>query len=377
VLIAIALAGDPEVIVADEPTSALDVTVQKVILDHLESLVRDRGISLVIITHDLAVAADRADRVLVMKDGRLVEQGRADDVLSAPADDYTRQLLLAAPSLAAGGRIVAHHTDVLEAPEILRLEGVSKVYALPRTTSGSRTLTALDDVTLRVGKGQTLGIVGESGSGKTTLLRLALGLEQPTSGRIVFEDRDITGLSWRELRPLRRRFQLVQQNPYASIDPRFTVERAIVEPLVSFGIGSRADRHRRAAELADLVALPSSSLDRPARELSGGQRQRVAIARALALEPDLVFLDEPVSALDVSVQAQILALLADLQETLGLTYVFVSHDLSVVGELAHHVAVLAAGSVVEHGVAEQVLTAPTHDLVRRLIAAVPGVRVPA
>ncbi len=381
VLIAIALAGEPQLIIADEPTSALDVTVQRKILDHLESLVADRHISLLIITHDLGVAADRADRLVVMQEGRIVESGAAAEVLARPEHSYTRQLTASAPGLAyrpegpaAGTGLVPRHRDVPAAPELLRLEAVTKDFALPRAPHAERTLRAVDQVSLTAQRGRTLAIVGESGSGKTTLLRVALGLERPTSGRVVLDGQDLTDLTWRQLRPLRQRFQLVQQNPFAALDPKFTVAESIVEPLVSQHRGNRAARLRRAQELMDQVALPVAFLNRLPAELSGGQRQRVAIARALAVEPELLFLDEPVSALDVSVQSQVLDLLGDLQDRLGLSYVFVSHDLAVVAQIAHQVAVLQRGRVVEQGSAVEILTNPRHAYTAELLSAIPGQR---
>jgi peptide/nickel transport system ATP-binding protein len=230
------------------------------------------------------------------------------------------------------------------------------------------------DVSLVARRGQTLALVGESGSGKTTTLRVALGLEAPDHGRVIFDGEEVTGRSWGALRPLRARFQLVQQNPFSALDPRWTVERCVTEPLVSLRLADRAGRRARAEELLDQVGLPTSYLVRRPAELSGGQRQRVAIARALAARPDLVFLDEPVSALDVSVQAQILRLLGELQTHLGLTYVLVSHDLAVVARLAHHIAVLKDGAVVEQGPAPEVLQRPREAYTRELLAAVPGRR---
>ncbi|MGI6879004.1 dipeptide ABC transporter ATP-binding protein [Microbacterium sp. gxy059] len=367
VLIAIALAGDPELLIADEPTSALDVTVQKRILDHLASLAASRGISLLLITHDLGVAADRADRIVVLKDGRVVEDGPASRIATAPEAAYTRALLDAAPAFAT-----ADPPPAPDGPTLLEVEDVTKDFALPRTASGERAFRAVDGVSLAVRRGETLGIVGESGSGKTTLLRIALGLEQPTSGSVSFDGERVSGSSWRALRPLRRRAQLVQQNPFSALDPRLTVFESVVEPLVSFRVGDRAAREERARELMRLVHLPGSHLSRLPRELSGGQRQRVAIARALALEPELVFLDEPVSALDVSVQAQILDLLRELQGRLGVAFVLVSHDLAVVSHLAHRVAVLRRGSVVESGPTADVFRRPSDPYTRELIAAVPG-----
>ncbi|MCJ1689470.1 ABC transporter ATP-binding protein [Rathayibacter sp. VKM Ac-2927] len=366
-LIAIALAGRPRLIIADEPTSALDVTVQKRLLDHLQSLVREQGIALLIITHDLAVAADRADRVLVLREGRVVEQGPPAQILVAPREEYTRELLAAAPGL--GGELVPRFEHVEPAPEIVRVENVVKDFALPGRRPPYR---ALDDVSFSIRAGQTLALVGESGSGKTTALRIALGLERASSGRVLVEGEDLTAASDRQWRPLRRRIQLVQQNPFAALDPRFTVLESVVEPLVSFRIGDRASRLERARELLDRVGLPGSFLSRLPAELSGGQRQRVAIARALALGPDLVLLDEPVSALDVSVQAQILGLLVELQRDLGVAYLFVSHDLAVVAEVSHEVVVLDRGRVQEAGTTARVFGSPAAEYTRTLLAAIPG-----
>ncbi|WP_375432333.1 dipeptide ABC transporter ATP-binding protein [uncultured Friedmanniella sp.] len=371
ILIAIALAGQPKLIIADEPTSALDVTVQKKILDHLQHLVQDRGIAMMIITHDLGVAADRADRLLVMSEGRVVETGPARTVLAQPTHAYTRQLIATAPGLSATGELTARHQQVADAPVLLELQGVTKDFPLPRGAA-SRTLRAVDAVSVSAYRGQTLAVVGESGSGKTTAVRVALGLEPATAGRVVFDGTELTALSARQLRPLRQRFQLVQQNPFAALDPRFTVQQSIVEPLVSQGLDDRRARRERARELLDAVGLPRTFDDRLPAELSGGQRQRVAIARALAVRPELVFLDEPVSALDVSVQSQILTLLRELQDELGLTYVLVSHDLAVVAQVAHQIAVLRRGRVVEQGPAAQLLAHPAEDYTQALLDAVPG-----
>ena len=369
VLIAIALAGEPKLIIADEPTSALDVTVQKRILDHLEQLVKARGIALVIITHDLGVAADRADRVLVMKNGEVVETGPARQVLSAPEHTYTRALLAAAPAFGETHRPLPVKTG--GARPLLSFDNVGKTFRLP---NGER-FQALQGLSLDVYPGQTLAIVGESGSGKSTSLRIALGLEQPGTGRVHFDGQDIGGLSWKQFRPLRQRMQLVQQNPFAALDPRFSIYQSVIEPLVSFGLLKGRELEQAARQLMDQVQLPASYLDRLPRELSGGQRQRVAIARALALKPDLLLLDEPVSALDVSVQAQILDLLRELQAELGVAYVLVSHDLAVVASLAHEVVVLRQGQVVEQGAADEVLERPRAGYTRELLAAVPGRRL--
>jgi peptide/nickel transport system ATP-binding protein len=375
VLIAAALAGSPRLLVADEPTSALDVTVQKRILDHLQRLVAERGISLLLITHDLGVAADRADRVLVMQAGRLVEQGPPQAILVAPQHPYTRALIEAAPGLSDSGRVVPRFTEAPAAEEILRIENVVKDFPLPRSSgSSSPVVRALDDVSFSVRAGQTLALVGESGSGKTTALRIALGLEKPSAGRVFFEGQDITGQGWRQLRPLRRRFQLVHQNPFSSLDPKFTVLQTITEPLVSFGVGDRGSRRERAGELLDQVDLPRDYLTRRPAELSGGQRQRVAIARALALRPDLILLDEPVSALDVRVQEQILQLLVGLQRDLGVSYLFISHDLAVVAQVSHQVAVLRRGRIVEQGNTASVFDQPQSEYTHELLNAIAGQR---
>ncbi|MGW4393904.1 dipeptide ABC transporter ATP-binding protein [Amycolatopsis nivea] len=361
VLIAVALAGKPRLIIADEPTSALDVTVQKEILDHLAELAADDGTAILLITHDLGVAADRAGRIAVLSEGRLVEEGPARELLAAPTQDYTQRLLAAAPSLSREPL----RPRRAEGPEVLlSVDSVSKTFA-----SRAGSVQAVDDVSFQLTRGRTLALVGESGSGKTTTARMAVGLETPTAGTIRFDGQDITRLSPTELRRLRRRFQLVYQNPYASLNPRFSIAEVIGEPLRAFRVGGRAER---IAELADQVALPSSVLRRKPAELSGGQRQRAAIARALALRPDLVVLDEPVSALDVSVQAQILNLLAELQDGLGLTYLFITHDLAVVREIADQVGVMRQGKLLEAGPADEVLLRPREQYTRDLLAAIPG-----
>lgn len=375
VLIAIALAGNPRLIIADEPTSALDVTVQRKILDHLQRLVAERGISLLIITHDLGVAADRADRVLVMNNGELVEHGTPEQILVNPGHAYTRALIAAAPVFGQRKSPVAPRRVLANDTPLLNLSNISKTYRLPYVKGEEAEFQALQDVSFKVFPGQTLAIVGESGSGKSTALRIALGLEKPTRGRVSLDDQDVTDLGWREFRPLRRRIQLVQQNPFAALDPRFTLFESIVEPLVSFGLLKGRELEQAARRLIERVQLPVAYLDRLPRELSGGQRQRVAIARALALQPDLLLLDEPVSALDVSVQAQILDLLVELQAESGIAYVLVSHDLAVVASVAHQVLVLKHGETVEQGLAEDVFARPEAAYTQELIAAIPGRRL--
>ena len=376
VLIAIAIALGPRLIIADEPTSALDATVQRRILDLLDDLRREQGTSLLLVTHDLGVAADRAQRVVVLGDGRIIEQGATGEILHSPADPYTRQLLADAPALAEKGFARA------SAPLFLRDAGAAAAenpYAIAASglvkqfpVRGRAPFRAVDDVSLRVRRGTTHALVGESGSGKTTTARLITRFLRPDAGTIEVGGNDIAELGGREVRNLRRSIQLVSQNPFSSLDPRQSIAQIVAEPLHNFREGTRAERRARTAELVERVHLLSDVLARSARELSGGQRQRVAIARALAIRPDVLVLDEAVSALDVTVQARILELLESLQRELGLTYLFISHDLAVVRRISHTTSVLRHGRVVEDGPTEQVFTAPASDYTRELLAAVPG-----
>ncbi|MFE5876046.1 dipeptide ABC transporter ATP-binding protein [Rhodococcus sp. NPDC056506] len=365
VLIGIALVANPALIIADEPTSALDVTVQRRILDHLDERIAESGAAVLLITHDLGVAADRADRILVMQGGRIVESGRTADILGDPRDEYTKKLLNSAPSLSSGpvDRPVRQDTSPL-----LTLTGITKRFNVGRGSS----ITAVNEVSLTVPRGQTVSLVGESGSGKSTTARIAVRLEQADAGTITFDGQDITKVKGSGLRELRRKIQLVYQNPYASLDPKLSVQDIVAEPLRAFKVGGRTQQQSRAAELLDQVALPEQFLSRKPAELSGGQRQRVAIARALALKPDLLVLDEPVSALDVSVQAQILALLDELQRELGLTYLFISHDLAVVRQISDVVGVMQAGRLLEIGTTAEIFDNPRNEYTRTLLDAIPG-----
>ena len=365
VLIGIALVANPALVIADEPTSALDVTVQRRILDHLDERIAESGAAVLLITHDLGVAADRADRILVMRGGRIVESGRTADILDNPRDEYTKKLLSSAPSLSSGPVVRPVRQDT---SPLLTLTGITKHFNVGRGSS----ITAVNEVSLTVPRGQTVSLVGESGSGKSTTARIAVRLEQADAGTISFDGQDITKVKGSDLRELRRRIQLVYQNPYASLDPKLSVQDIVAEPLRAFKVGGRSQQQTRAAELLDQVALPEQFLSRKPAELSGGQRQRVAIARALALKPDLLVLDEPVSALDVSVQAQILALLDELQRELGLTYLFISHDLAVVRQISDVVGVMQAGRLLEIGTTTEIFDNPRNEYTRTLLDAIPG-----
>ncbi|WP_219471231.1 dipeptide ABC transporter ATP-binding protein [Nonomuraea rhizosphaerae] len=361
-LIASAIAADPQLIIADEPTTALDVTVQAQILRLLAGR-KAAGTALLLISHDLAVVASIADRILVMKDGQIVEEGPAREVLTTPAHDYTNALLAAVPSAASRGTRLttgAPRTRPTPNPSAQVLAGT----ALARSYGSRR---VVDNVSFTLHEGETLGIVGESGSGKTTLARLALALLDPDSGRISLHQRQWSHLRERARRPLRPRIQLISQNPLDSFDPRHTVGRLVAEPLRL----PRARRRARVLDLLDRVGLPPETAARHPRELSGGQRQRVAVARALGPRPDVLVCDEPVSALDVSIQAQVLDLLADLQAEYGTALVFISHDLGVVHHLADRVLVMKDGRVVEEGDVREVFTRPRHPYTRALVASVP------
>ncbi|MDR1355745.1 MAG: ABC transporter ATP-binding protein [Propionibacteriaceae bacterium] len=369
-LIAMGLACRPKLLIADEPTSALDVTVQRKVLDQFAELTGKLGTAVLLITHDLSLAAERADRIVVMYRGRVVEQGTASEVFANPRHDYTKQLLAAIPSLSSPTR--APVSAVAQSAPLVTVQGLTKVYPVRRAARDEpQTFTAVSEVTFDIPRAQTVSLVGESGSGKSTTANMILGLETITSGRVLFDGHDITKASRAELFAFRRRMQPVFQDPFASLDPRRSVAESIAEPLKVHGVHDKVKLATKVAQLLDDVALSQQMADRLPHELSGGQRQRVAIARALALEPELVVLDEPVSALDVLVQAQILELLAGLQTRHGLSYLFISHDLAVVRQISDYVYVMRRGEIVESGTPAELFAAPQHPYTQELLAAIP------
>jgi peptide/nickel transport system ATP-binding protein len=370
VLIAMAIMLEPELIIADEPTSALDVTVQKRILDLIETLKRETNASILLITHDLGVAA-RADAIVVMHQGHIVESGPTAEIIASPKDAYTQRLLSDAPSFADNNRVRNLDGTSTLADDVVVVESLSKRFSLPGKSDG---LLAVDDLSFRVARGTTHAIVGESGSGKTTTIRMVTGFEKPTTGRIVIGGENFAELSGEKLRQFRRKIQLVYQNPFSSLDPRQTISQIVDEPLRNFEPLSPDERAKRVQNMISRVGLPADVLDRHPATLSGGQRQRVAIARALILQPEVVVLDEAVSALDVTVQARILALLSELQREFGLTYIFVSHDLAVVRQIADTVSVMRNGQDVEHGPVETVFGNPQHAYTQELVASIPTLR---
>ncbi|MFI2231987.1 dipeptide ABC transporter ATP-binding protein [Nocardia testacea] len=371
-LIAMALSGRPELLIADEPTSALDVTVQRRILDHIDSLTDEFGTALLLITHDLGLAAERAEHLVVMYRGRVVESGPALELLRDPRHEYTRKLVESAPSLASARR-PERVREATDRDAVLVADRLTKKYRTRGSVPWrSGEAVAVEDVSFTLHRGRTTALVGESGSGKSTVAQLVLGLLEPSSGSVVFDGADIGHLRGREQTRFRRRVQPIFQNPYASLDPMYSIHRCIDEPLRTHGLGTRAERQHRVRELLEHVALPSSVLARYPNELSGGQRQRVAIARALALEPELLVCDEAVSALDVLVQQNILDLLTRLQDELGLTYLFITHDLAVVRQLADEVLVMHRGRIVEAAPTGEIFDSPGAEYTRRLLDAIPG-----
>ncbi|HYI34847.1 MAG TPA: ABC transporter ATP-binding protein [Glaciibacter sp.] len=397
VLIGIGLSARPKLLIADEPTSALDVTVQRQILDHLATLTRDYGTSVLFITHDLGLAAERAEQLVVMYKGRVVESGPSQEILADPQHPYTQRLVAAAPSLASRRIQSAKHQGSAD-PEIfgggsldttliaratgrenaaptkplISVENVTKVYRIRKQGFKYNELKAVDGVSFGVQQGTTTAIVGESGSGKSTVAKLILQLEGITSGSIQFDGQDIAGMKGADLLKFRRRVQPVFQDPYGSLDPQYSVGNTIAEPLLAHRVGTAKERQARVLELLDQVSLPSSTRFRYPSELSGGQRQRIAIARALALKPDVLVLDEAVSALDVLVQGQILNLLTELQSELGLTYLFITHDLAVVRLVADNVCVMKKGQIVEAATTDEVFDNPRESYTQDLLAAIPG-----
>ncbi|MFB6709147.1 dipeptide ABC transporter ATP-binding protein [Streptomyces sp. NPDC056333] len=384
-LIAMALACEPRLLIADEPTTALDVTVQAQILDLLHSLRRETGMGLLLVTHDVGVAAESVDEVLVMQSGREVERGPVAEVLGAPRQPYTRELLAAVPRVdsnrpepvpvpaarvadagdprpdAAVSRVAQTGEPLLEAIDLRREFG-----------RGRSRVTAVDGVSLTVHPGETLGIVGESGSGKTTLGRMLVRLLDPTAGRLHYRGTEIGSLSDKALRPHRRELQMVFQDPVASLNPRRSIGESVADPLRAAGALDDTRIRARVQELLERVGLDPDRYDRYPHEFSGGQRQRVGIARALAADPKLIVCDEPVSALDVTTQAQVTALLAELQRELGLGLVFIAHDLAVVRQVSDRVAVMRQGRIVEQGSVDEVYGAPQDPYTRQLLAAVPA-----
>ncbi|TFD82219.1 dipeptide ABC transporter ATP-binding protein [Cryobacterium fucosi] len=402
VLIGMGLSSRPKLLIADEPTSALDVTVQRVILDHLATLTREIGTAVLFITHDLGLAAERAEQLVVMYKGKVVESGPSREILENPMHPYTQRLVAAAPSLASrriqssnknlsdlgySAPRAAEGLDLVEAAEAraaqqastpvaggpaIKVDALTKIYKIRGAKRDARDFKAVDDVSFTVERGTTMALVGESGSGKSTVAKLLLRLEDASSGTVAIGGTDTAALRGRALLDLRRKMQPVFQDPYGSLDPLRNIGNTIAEPLQVHRVGDRASRRARVDELLDQVALPSALATRYPNELSGGQRQRVAIARALALKPDIVILDEAVSALDVLVQAQILRLLADLQAELGLTYLFITHDLAVVRVIADHVCVMQRGKIVESSTVDKVFDNPQQDYTKELLNAIPG-----
>ena len=399
IMIAMAIACNPVLLIADEPTTALDVTIQKQILELLHDLQKKYKMSMLFITHDLGVIADIADEVVVMYRGDIVEKGTTDQIFRSPKHPYTKGLLACRPSLdrnpvrlptvsdfmSADGKektfdVAAHAQQKVikpignDSPILLELTDVKKHFPIKGGIFGGvqSLVKAVDGVSLQVRKGRTLGLVGESGCGKSTLGRTILRLIEPTEGQIKYNGVDIPSLNSTDLRKLRRKMQIIFQDPYASLNPRMTIASAIMEPMTIHGLGKdKNERMDMAAALMDKVGLDKKFLNRYPHEFSGGQRQRICIARALAVQPDFIVCDESVSALDVSIQAQILNLLLDLQKEMNLTYIFISHDLAVVKFIADEVAVMYNGKVVEKADAISIYENPQHDYTKKLLSAIP------
>lgn len=399
VMIAMAIACEPKLLIADEPTTALDVTIQKQILDLLEDLRKRRQMSMLFITHDLALVSEIADEVIVMRHGEIREQGSAKDVLEHPKDVYTKALLMCRPQLShrpfrlpmisdfmkqEGDHLVeelslsetsrAERSRGLVGNEeiILEVQDLKKSFYSRKGLFGKDEFKAVKGASFKLAKGKTLGLVGESGSGKTTIGLLLMRLQESTGGKALFEGKDILAMSEKEFAQYQRKIQIIFQNPYASLNPRFTVGQILMEPMQVHHIGANdAERKKMALELLERVSLPAQAFDRYPHEFSGGQRQRIAIARCLTLKPEILICDESVSALDVSVQAQVLNLLQDLQDEFGLSYIFISHDLSVVKYISDQIMVMNHGDIVEIENSDELYRAPKHEYTKRLLSAIP------
>jgi peptide/nickel transport system ATP-binding protein len=390
VMIAMALACEPKLLIADEPTTALDVTIQRQILELIGKLKNTHRMSVLFISHDLGVVGEIADHVVVMRHGAIREQGPVAQIFSAPQDSYTKALLACRPSLThnparltviddhiaaqSGTTVTTAQAKAKDpaAPVVLQVESLSKSFFFRQGLFGKREFKAVQNVNFTLRKGHTLGVVGESGSGKTTMGLTLLRLHEPTGGRVIFDGKNLLTLSDAERQQMRRRIQIVFQNPYASLNPRFTIGQTLIEPMEIHRIGaSTAEREQRARALLGKVGLTDKAFGKYPHEFSGGQRQRIAIARCLTLNPEVLVLDEAVSALDVSVQAQVLNLLRDLQDELGLAYIFISHDLAVVRFISDEVLVMKDGQVVEQASAEEILARPREAYTQRLLGAIP------
>jgi peptide/nickel transport system ATP-binding protein len=391
VMIAMAIACEPKLLIADEPTTALDVTIQKQILELIGALQKKRGMSVLFITHDLAVVGEIADYVIVMRDGEIREQGPAASVFERPQDAYTKALLMCRPNLdrrpfrlpviddfmngnARGPRHTEERARGVGPGDAILLEvkNLGKDFYSREGLFGKRKFEAVKDVSFRLPKGKTLGLVGESGSGKTTVGLTLMRLHEASAGEAIFEGRDLLGMSAREFMAYKRRIQIIFQNPYASLNPRFTVGHILTEPMQIHGIGaSEADRTDLAFGLLEKVGLPETSYYKYPHEFSGGQRQRIAIARCLTMKPDILICDESVSALDVSVQAQVLNLLQDLQDEFGLSYIFISHDLAVVKYISDEIMVMSEGRIVEIANSDEIYRNPRETYTQRLLESIP------